>query len=64
MNRKQKRELHQRQSTRQLMGIAHITPHGIRTETGERVFILSDRITFPFSPRRSSEAASAPSPSF
>ena len=57
MNRKQKRELHQRQSTRQLMGIAHITPHGIRTETGER-------ITFPFSPRRSSEAASAPSPCF
>ena len=40
MNRKQKRELHQRQSTRQLMGIAHITPHGIRTETGERVFYL------------------------
>lgn len=40
MNRKQKRELHQRQSTRQLMGIARITPHGIRTETGERVFYL------------------------
>ena len=40
MNRKQKRELLQHQSTRQLMGIAHITPHGIRTETGERVFYL------------------------
>ena len=40
MNRKQKKELLQHQSTRQLMGIAHITPHGIRTETGERVFYL------------------------
>ena len=37
MNRKQKKELLQHQSTRQLMGIARITPHGIRTETGERV---------------------------
>lgn len=40
MNRKQKKELRQHQSTRQLMGIARITPHGIRTETGERVFYL------------------------
>ena len=40
MNRKQKKELLQHQSTRQLMGIARITPHGIRTETGERVFYL------------------------
>lgn len=40
MNRKQKKELRQHQSTRQLMGIARITPHGIQTETGERVFYL------------------------
>ena len=40
MNRKQKKELRQRQSTRQLMGITRITPHGIQTETGERVFYL------------------------
>ena len=40
MNRKQKKELLQHQSMRQLMGIARITPHGIRTETGERVFYL------------------------
>ncbi len=40
MKRKQKKELRQRQSTRQLMGIARITPHGIQTETGERVFYL------------------------
>ena len=29
MNRKQKKELRQRQSTRQLMGIVRVTPHGI-----------------------------------
>ncbi len=40
MNRKQKKELLQRQSTRQLMGITRITPHGVQTETGERVFYL------------------------
>ena len=40
MNRKQKKELLQHQSTRQLMGIARITPHGVQTETGERVFYL------------------------
>ena len=40
MNRKQKKELLRHQSTRQLMGIARITPHGIQTETGERVFYL------------------------
>ena len=40
MNRKQKKELRQHQSTRQLMSIARITPHGIQTETGERVFYL------------------------
>lgn len=40
MNRKKKKELRQRQSTRQLMGILKITPHGIQTEAGERVFYL------------------------
>ena len=40
MNRKQKKVLRQLKSTRQLMGIARITPHGIQTETGERVFYL------------------------
>lgn len=40
MNRKKKKELRQRQSTRQLMGIVKITPHGIQTEAGERVFYL------------------------
>lgn len=37
MNRKQKKELRQRQSTRQLMGIVRVTPHGIVTDFGERV---------------------------
>ena len=36
MNRKQKKELRQRQSTRQLMGIVRVTPHGIVTDSGER----------------------------
>ena len=40
MNRKKKNELRQRQSTRQLMGIVKITPHGVQTEAGERVFYL------------------------
>ena len=40
MNRKQKKELRQRQSTRQLMGIIRVTPHGIVTDSGERVFFL------------------------
>lgn len=40
MNRKQKKELRQRQSTRQLMGIVRVTPHGIVTDFGERVFFL------------------------
>lgn len=40
MNRKQKKELCQRQSTRQLMGIVRVTPHGIVTDSGERVFFL------------------------
>ena len=40
MNRKQKKELRQRKSTRQLMGIVRITPHGVQTENGERAFYL------------------------
>ena len=40
MNRKQKKELRQRQSTRQLMGIVRVTPHSIVTDSGERVFFL------------------------
>ena len=40
MNWKQKKELRQRQSTRQLMGIVRVTPHGIVTDSGERVFFL------------------------
>ena len=39
MNRKQKKELRQRQSTRQLKGIVRVTPHGIVPESGERVYI-------------------------
>ena len=40
MNRKQKKELRQRKSTRQLMGIVRITPHGVQTESDERAFYL------------------------
>lgn len=40
MKRKEKRELRQRQSTRQLMGIKRLTAHGIITNSGERVFYL------------------------
>ena len=40
MNRKQKKELRQRQSTRQLMGIDQLTDYGVRTPRGELVFFL------------------------
>lgn len=40
MNRKQKKELRQLKSTRQLMGIVRVTPHGVVTDSGERVFYL------------------------
>ena len=40
MTRKQKRELRQRQSTRQLMGIDRLTEHGVKTPRGELVFFL------------------------
>ena len=40
MNRKQKKELRRRQSTRQLMGIDRLTGHGAKTPRGELVFFL------------------------
>lgn len=40
MNKKQKKELRQRQSTRQLMGINRLTEHGVVTPKGELVFFL------------------------
>ena len=40
MNRKQKKALRQRQSTRQLMGIQRITEHGVSTPAGELTFFL------------------------
>ncbi|MEY8388194.1 hypothetical protein AALC17_13015 [Oscillospiraceae bacterium 38-13] len=40
MNRKQKKELRRRQSTRQLMGIDQLTGHGLKTAKGELVFFL------------------------
>ena len=40
MNRKQKKELRQHLSTRQLMGIDQLTEHGLKTASGELVFYL------------------------
>ena len=40
MTRKQKKELRQRQSTRQFMGIDQLTEHGVKTPRGELVFFL------------------------
>ena len=40
LNRKQKKELRQRLSTRQLMGIDRLTAHGLKTAGGELVFYL------------------------
>ena len=40
MTRKEKITLRQHQSTRQLMGIQRITPHGVTTTQGEMVFFL------------------------
>ena len=40
MNRKQKKELRERQSTRQLMGISQLTGHGVKTTKGELVFFM------------------------
>lgn len=40
MTRKEKITLRQHQSTRQLMGIQRLTPHGVTTARGELVFFL------------------------
>ena len=40
MNRKQKRELRERQSTRQLMGVIQLTEYGVKTAKGELVFFM------------------------
>ena len=40
MNRAQKKELRQRQNTRQLMGISQLTEHGTKTAGGELVFFM------------------------
>ena len=40
MNRTQKKELRQRQNTRQLMGISQLTGHGAKTAGGELVFFM------------------------
>ena len=40
MKRKQKKELRERQSTRQLMGISQLTNHGVKTAKGELVFFM------------------------
>lgn len=40
MNKAQKKELRQRQNTRQLMGISQFTEHGGRTAGGELVFFM------------------------
>ena len=40
MNRKQKKEQRERQSTRQLMGIDRLTEHGVKTAKGELVFFM------------------------
>lgn len=40
LNRSQKKELRQRQTTRQLMGISQLTEHGTKTAGGELVFFM------------------------
>lgn len=40
MNKKQKHELRQRQTARQLMGISQLTDHGLKTADGELAFFL------------------------
>ena len=40
MTRKQKKELRERQSTRQLMGIGQLTDHGVKIAGGELAFFL------------------------
>ena len=40
MNLKQRKELRERQSTRQLMGIDRLTEHGVKTAKGELAFFM------------------------
>ena len=40
MNRKQKKELREHQSTRQLMGVIQLTEYGVKTAKGELVFFM------------------------
>ncbi len=40
MNQKQKKEMRQRQSTRQLMGVKELTDYGVKTPDGEFIFFL------------------------
>ena len=40
MNRKQKKELREHQTTRQLMGVIQLTEHGVKTAKGELVFFM------------------------
>lgn len=40
MNKKQKQELRQRQTARQLIGVSQLTSHGVRTAEGELAFFL------------------------
>ena len=40
LNRKQKKELRERQSTRQLMGVIQLTEYGVKTAKGELVFFM------------------------
>ena len=40
LNRRQRKELRQRQTARQLMGIEHLTEHGLKTSRDELVFFL------------------------
>ena len=40
MSLKQKKELRERQSTRQLMGVSQLTEHGVKTAKGELVFFM------------------------
>ena len=49
---KERKRLKQRQSTRQLMGIRKLLPHGVAIPGGSLVFFLIHRIISRFSPQR------------
>lgn len=59
MNRKQKKELRQRQS-RPAHGHRRVTPHGIVTDSGERVFFLIQPDNLSVLSRRSSRPRPLP----